>query len=160
MNNAGIISIKPEYSSKILSGSKTIELRHSTLGLEKDDFVIVYESAPKQVLGFWFRIADVETYPIASMWTKYGGRLGIDHEGYLTYFDSCTEATGLHIGEVYGLNPPIPLAKIKELVPGFVPPQGILWIRDDIWRFKKLLSIISPQLPAEVLPQLCLFTDV
>jgi len=159
MNNVAIMSIKPEYSSKILSHTKKIELRHSSLGLAKDDIVIVYESAPKQVIGLWFRVMDVETLPVMEMWEKYSDILGIDRNSYLLYLEGCTEATGLHIGDTFPLNPPISLNSIKELVPDFVPPQSITWIRDNALRFKSLVCAISPPLPSDIFSQLCLFSD-
>ena len=160
MSNIAILSIKPEYSSKILSGSKTMELRHSTLGLKKDDIIMVYESAPKQSLGFWFRIAATEVLPVSEMWRRHSDRLGIDFESYTTYFNGFEEAAGFHIGEIYVLTPPIPLLKIKELVPDFVPPQGIIWVRDNVLRFKKLLREISPPIPIGSIPQKVLFSDL
>ena len=159
MNNVAMISIKPEYSSKILSRTKSIELRRSSLGLSKDDVLLVYESSPKQVLGLWFYIAEVETLPVDKMWVKYHAKLGINHEEYITYYNGSTEATGFHIGDIYQLETPIPLHTIKELVPDFVPPQSILWIRDDILRFQKLLSVITPKIPSEILPQTPLLKD-
>lgn len=154
-----MISIKPEYSSKVLSREKSIELRRSSLGLSKNDIVLVYESAPKQVLGFWFYIADVEILPVEDMWVKYHETLGIDYEEYKEYFAGSRDATGFHIGELYQLRPPISLQTIKNLVPDFTPPQGILWIRDDTLRYRKLLSIMSPRIPEQILPQIPMFTD-
>ncbi|MBF8303811.1 MAG: hypothetical protein HW399_186 [Dehalococcoidia bacterium] len=159
MNNVAIMSIKPEYSSKILSRTKNIELRRSPLGLAKGDIVIVYESAPKQALGLWFRIRGIETLPIEEMWEKYKDRLGIDRNSYLLYFEGCAEATGLHIGDIFPLDPPIPLRVLKEMIPDFVPPQSIVWVRDDVLRFKNLVCSISPPLPPDVFNQLCLFGD-
>lgn len=159
MNNVAIMSIKPEYSSKILNHTKNIELRRSSMGLAKDDIVIAYESAPKQVIGFWFRITDIKTLPVMEMWERYKDRLGIDRDGYFSYFEGCTEATGLHIGDTFPLDPPIPLSVIRELIPDFVPPQSITWIRDTALRFKSLVCAMSPPLPSDVFRQLCLFSD-
>jgi predicted transcriptional regulator len=159
MSNIAILSIKPEYSSQIVAGCKTIELRHTTLNLKKDDIIIVYESAPKQSLGFWFRIAATEVLPVEEMWNRYHNRLGIDFESYMAYYEGCEEAAGLHIGDVFELSPPVPLAKIKELVYDFVPPQSILWVRDNVLRFKKLLKEIYPPLPSDSVPQPMLFKE-
>ena len=160
MNNIAILSIKPEFSSKILAGLKDIELRHTTLNLKKGDIVIVYESAPKQTISFWFRVKKIEILPINEMWNKYNNSLGIDLEDYNAYFKGSEKALGLHIGELNQLSPPIPLAKIKKLVPDFVPPQGIIWVRDNVLRFKKLLPEISPPLPDSSIPQRELFKDL
>lgn len=159
MSNIAILSIKPEYSSQIISGRKTIELRHTTLNLKKGDFVIVYESAPKQSLGFWFKIAATEVLPVNEMWARYQDRLGIDFESYSAYFDGCEDAAGIHVGEINKLVPPIPLAKIREFVYDFVPPQGIIWVRDNVLRFKQLLKEMYPPLPADSVPQPMLFKD-
>lgn len=159
MSNVAILSIKPAYSSQIVSGHKTIELRHTTLNLKKGDFVIVYESAPKQSLGFWFKIAATEVLSVNEMWTRYQDRLGIDFENYKAYYEGCEEAAGLHIGEVFELCPPIPLVKIKEFVYDFVPPQGIMWVRDNVLRFRRLLKEIYPPLPEYSVPQPMLFKD-
>jgi hypothetical protein len=63
------------------------------------------------------------------------------------------------VGEVHRLNPAIPLARIKEVVPDFMPPQGVLFVRDNNGRFKKLLSMISPALPDDTFQQLPLFSE-
>jgi predicted transcriptional regulator len=159
MSNIAILSIKPEYSSKIISGRKTIELRHTTLNLKKGDIIIVYESAPKQSMGFWFKIAATEVLPVLEMWNRYHDRLGIDFESYMAYYEGCNEAAGLHIGDVFELCPQIPLAKIKEFVYDFVPPQGIIWVRDNVLRFKKLIKELNPSLPKDSMPQPLLFKD-
>jgi predicted transcriptional regulator len=159
MSNIAILSIKPGYSSQIIAGCKTIELRHTTLNLKKGDIIIVYESAPKQSLGFWFKIAATEVLPVHEMWYRYNDRLGIDFESYMAYYQGCEEAAGLHIGDVFELCPQIPLAKIKEFVYDFVPPQGIIWVRDDVLRFRTLLKELNPPLPIDSVPQPMLFKD-
>ena len=70
----------------------------------------------------------------------------------MDYFNGVECAVGFHIGEVQPLAP-IPLQQIEELVPGFVPPQGLIWLRDDLGRFERLLAVLSTPLPAHVFAQ-------
>ena len=130
------------------------------MGLTKQDIVIVYESAPKQVIGFWFRIKRAESLPVEQMWDKYQSILGIDKESYFAYFEGCTEAIGFHIGRCSQLHPAIPLNKVKEIVPDFVPPQGLIWVRDNVLRFKELICAICPPLPTSAFRQFCLFDSL
>src|ERR1041384_1865410 len=123
MSTGAIISIRPQYSNKILAGTKTIELRKSAMGLSEGDVVLVYSSAPEQRFAFWFRIQKIEALPVNKMWDSHSHQLGIGFEDYSAYFDGLTMAVGFHIGEVQPLTP-IPLKEIELLVPGFVPPQG------------------------------------
>src|SRR5437879_9427919 len=128
MSVAAILSIKPTYANQILAGSKTIELRKSAMGLTAGDVVLVYSSAPEQRIVFWFCIKEIEALSVSEMWDRYASSLGIAHEDYLTYFSDAPEAVGLHIGDVHPIIP-IPLTTIEHLVPGFVPPQGLMWLR-------------------------------
>ena len=153
MNSAAIISIKPAYANQILAGRKTIELRKSGMGLTPQDVVLVYTSAPEQQLSFWFRIQKVETLPVSEMWKRNEHHLGISREDYEAYFAGAESATGLHVGEIHELKP-IPLAQIQCEVEGFVPPQGIVWLREEFGRYEKLLSTLSVPLPNDVFPQL------
>lgn len=157
MNTAAILSIKPTYAHQILATSKTIELRRSAMGLRTGDVVLVYISAPEQCLSFWFRIAAVETLPIDEMWQRHESRLGIAHQPYVEYFNGVRTATGLHVGELHALTPVVPLAEIRTLVPGFVPPQGLITLRDAWGRYERLLRRLSVPLPRDIFPQEGLF---
>jgi len=152
MSSAAILSIKPVYTNQILAGTKTIELRRSAMGLAIRDVVLVYASAPEQQLSCWFRVKDIETLPVAQMWTRYEKRLGICREDYEAYFGDAESATGLHVGEVHRIKP-VPLSEIQRVVPGFVPPQGVIWLRDEFGKYERLLPNLTDPLPAEVFPQ-------
>lgn len=153
MSKAAILSIKPVYAQQILAGTKDIELRRSAMGLSRGDVVLVYVSAPEQSLRLWFRISEVEKLSVDEMWQRYHARLGIAHEDYRAYFEGVAEAVGLHVGELQALDPGVPLDEIRKLVPDFVPPQGIAWLRDEVGRFKKLLPRLSAPLPRDAFAQ-------
>jgi predicted transcriptional regulator len=152
MSKAAILSIKPIYANQILAGTKTIELRKAPMGLTSGDVILVYSSAPEQRLTFWFQIKAVEILTVEEMWNRHQAKLGIDHEDYCSYFSELDLAVGFHVGKLNKLSP-ISLREIEEVVPGFVPPQGLIWVRDDSWRFERLIAKLSAPLPADVFPQ-------
>lgn len=155
MSSAAILSIKPVYANQILAGTKTIELRKTSMGLGPRDVVLVYSSAPEQRIAFWLRIEQVESLPPDDMWARYRERLGIDREDYDAYFSDTTTATGLHVGEVHPVDP-VGLEQIRQAVSGFVPPQGLIWLREPSGRYGELLAKLSDPLPSDVFPQLTL----
>jgi len=155
MSSAVILSIKPIYANQILARTKTIELRKSSMGLSARDVVLVYSSAPEQQVSFWFRIKKVEELPVAQMWSRYENQLGISREEYDTYFAGSDTATALHVGELHRLKP-IPLVDIQREVQGFVPPQGLIWLREDFGRYRNMLATLSEPLPDDAFPQLSL----
>ena len=152
MSTTAILSIKPVYANQILAGTKTIELRKSSMALTEGDVILVYSSSPEQSLAFWFRVKAVETLPVELMWNQHHKRLGIQKDDYMAYFDGLEVAVGFHVGELQSIEP-IHLRQIENLVPGFVPPQGIIWLRDDLGKYKTLLSRLSVPLPDDVFPQ-------
>lgn len=156
MSSAAILSIKPVYTNQILAGTKTIELRKSSMGLNSGDVILVYSSAPEQRITFWFQIQALETLRVDSMWDRYHDVLGIEYEEYAAYFGGVEYATALHVGRLQQVNP-VALQEIQQLVPGFVPPQGLIWLKDDIGRFERLLAALSVALPADVFAQQSLF---
>ena len=159
MSNAAILSIKPVYANQILARTKTIELRKSAMGLTAGDVILVYSSAPEQRIGFWFRVKEIEVLPVDQMWELHHERLGIEQEGYADYFSGTESAVGFHLGEVHPLLP-VPLKEVQRLVPGFVPPQGIIWLRDEGGRYEKLLSALSDPLPKDISLQQSLGFDI
>ena len=122
------------------------------MGLSEGDVILVYSSTPEQRFGFWFRIRAIEALPVKEMWDAHSDQLGIGFEDYSSYFSGLEIAVGLHIGEVQPLKP-IPLVEVERLVPGFVPPQGIIWLRDELGRFRTLLSKLSTPLPEDLFAQ-------
>src|SRR5262245_8537777 len=142
MSTAAIISIKPVYANQILSGTKTIELRKSSMGLNRNDVILVYSSAPEQRFTFWFRIKLIERMSVKEMWDRHSSLLGIGFEDYVAYFHGQNDAVGFHVGNLQRITP-IPLMEVEELVPDFVPPQGLIWLRDEMGRFHTLLSNLS-----------------
>jgi predicted transcriptional regulator len=129
------------------------------MGLAAGDGILVYSSAPEQRFAFWFRIKIIETLRIEEMWRKHHRHLGIAFEDYSGYFSGLRDAVGLHIGEVHPFHA-ISLSEIEELVPGFVPPQGIIWLRDEFGRFRELLSRLSSPLTDSLFPQQSLRLDL
>ena len=130
------------------------------MGLEPRDVVLVYISAPEQCLGFWFRVARIETLPVEGMWSRHADRLGIDRDRYGAYFAGAESATGLHVSEVTPLMPTVSLAQIQELAPGFVPPQGMIRLRDAAGRYEKLLAQLAMPLPVDAFAQQSLFAGL
>lgn len=153
MTSVGLISIKPAYVAQIVGRTKTIELRRSSMGLSAGDVVLVYASAPEQALRLWFRIKAIESLPVEKMWARYHDDLGISRDEYLSYFEGARAAVGLHVGEIAPFAHPLPLDEIQRLVPGFVPPQALIWIRDTLGRYEEFLRRLPIALPVDALPQ-------
>ncbi len=143
MDRKGILlSIHPEFAFKILEGSKTLELRKVRPRVTSEDIVILYASSPLCAIVGAFEVASVVEDAPEEIWDSFKAQVGIDKRRYSQYF-SCSEmAVGIGVGKVWSCLPRIPLDLLRELWPGFHPPQGFRYIR--LHRGAKPRRALSP----------------
>ena len=124
------IAVKPEYANRLISGKKDIELRKMKPNVQPGDYVIIYASAPvKAVIGF----GKVKTIIICSpqeMWNKHSERLGIDTQGFYSYYNGHNKAVGIEF-EIIKPIAPIGLLDLKKADPNFHPPQIYRYVTND-----------------------------
>ena len=73
-----LMSIKPQYSRRILSKEKSFELRRTAVKLKEGDRVVVYASSPVKAVVGVFLVAGVERGSPAALWDSYADEFGID----------------------------------------------------------------------------------
>ncbi|WP_020404601.1 ASCH domain-containing protein [Gracilimonas tropica] len=123
MNNFLFISVKPDYSHKIFSGEKKIELRKSSPNVNEGDVVVIYSTNPdKLIIGYCKVVEVIKTTP-ELMWQEHATVLGIEKKDFDEYYDSVDLAVGIKLGSVSKLKEAISLKSIKEVYPSFHPPQ-------------------------------------
>ncbi|MGV3597978.1 MAG: ASCH domain-containing protein [Bacteroidota bacterium] len=135
------ISLKKVYADRILSGSKTIELRKSTPKVKHGDIVVLYTTSPtKSVVG----VAKVNEVYIDSpdkIWNDHELHLGIGREDFNKYFYNSKKAVGIELQDVQTLAKEITLEQIKNVFPNFTPPQTFRYF--SAYTIKKLLGTLS-----------------
>jgi predicted transcriptional regulator len=124
------LSIKRIYAERIIDGSKKIELRKRSIGIELGDLILLYETAPDSMIKGGFIADKTLCLPVAQMWSKYHRILGVDKEFYDIYFENCEFAYGTFIYQSFSFSL-ISLKEITELCPNFIPPQATINWRNN-----------------------------
>lgn len=119
------LSIKRIYAERIIDGSKKIELRKRSIGIELGDLVLLYETTPDSMIKGGFIADKTISLPVDKMWRKYHHILGVDKDFYDIYFENCEFAYGTLIYHSF-VFPAISLQQINELCPNFIPPQATI----------------------------------
>lgn len=119
-----LLSIKPEFAEKILSGEKRYEFRRVIHSNKKVNVVVIYMTAPiKKIVGE-FQIDSILSDSPDKMWDKTQEFAGISRENYNKYFEGRKLAYAMSIGHVTEyLNPVDP----KLVMPSFTPPQSFMY---------------------------------
>ncbi|WP_207714374.1 DUF3850 domain-containing protein [Scytonema sp. UIC 10036] len=120
-----VLSIKRVYAERIVDGTKKIELRKRSIGIELGDLILLYETTPDSVIKGGFVADKTISLPVSEMWSKYHPILGVDKEFYDLYFENCEFAYGTFIYQNF-LFPALSLKQIQELCSGFTPPQATI----------------------------------
>ena len=126
-----LLSIRPQYSERILSGHKRFELRKRKLGAVPGDVVVIYTSAPTQALTGAFLVEGELEMPVATLWRQHRMELGIQEEDYAEYFRNADRAVAIAIGRTVTIHH-IPLDELRRVRPGFTPPQSYMYCPEPL----------------------------
>lgn len=104
-----LISIRPEYVDKILSGQKRFEFRKRRCAQEIDA-IIIYETAPVQLVVAEAEVVQIIKKTPQLLWEQTKDFAGIDKEFFDQYYNGTNIAIAYELGRVTCYNPPRSLA--------------------------------------------------
>ncbi len=122
-----LLSIKPEFAEKILSGEKRYEFRKTLFRSPWVERIIIYVSSPvKKVVGR-FTIDDILFLEIKELWDKTKVEAGISEKDFFKYF------SGKKFGYAIKIKDAIKYSKGYDLGDfGLThPPQSFCYIPQD-----------------------------
>lgn len=124
-----LLSIKPEYVDRIISGEKKYEFRRTKIITRRVNHVFIYSTAPvKKIIGEMTYSKVIEGSP-EEIWDKCQEYSGISKEDYFKYFNNCKKAYAIEIKDIELFDEPIdPYIKFIK----FVPPQSFCYINSEM----------------------------
>ncbi|WP_163832270.1 ASCH domain-containing protein [Spartinivicinus ruber] len=121
-----LLSIKPEYAEKILSGIKKYEFRKSIFKDQRVTTVVIYATKPVGKIIGEFEIDDILQDKPTLIWRKTKRYSGISKEFFEKYFNGRNKAFAIKVKNPSAYNVPYELTK---LIPHGVPPQSFCYLR-------------------------------
>jgi predicted transcriptional regulator len=124
-----LLSIKPEFVEKILSGEKRFEYRKA--GFKRSDVrtAMIYSTSPVKKLVGEFDVEEVIYGSPDNIWKKTHAQSGITKTFFDSYFESRKTAVALRIGDVRAYDTPI---APEEIIDGFKAPQSFKYLSEDL----------------------------
>jgi predicted transcriptional regulator/DNA-binding XRE family transcriptional regulator len=126
-NRDVVLSIRPQYSAKILEGKKTVELRRRfPVSAPRGTVAYIYSTSPVRAMVGSAEIENVIKLPILDIWERFSNMAQIAESDFNNYFSGVEQGFALIIGNVRPFCRPINLAELRDRF-GFEPPQSFLY---------------------------------
>jgi predicted transcriptional regulator len=124
-----VLSIKPQYSEKIIVGRKTVELRRRfPVNVPKGTKAYVYSTTPVRAIVGYAEIKGVLKKPVAQIWEDHSHTAFIKKEDFDAYFKGAEHGFVLCFKNARALNNEIKLDELRERY-HFQPPQSFLYAK-------------------------------
>ena len=122
MSNA-LISLKPKYVQKILSGEKRIEIRRRPVSLAPDTRLWIYSTLPS---GSIEAVAEIESVCLSApcaIWDQFSSEIGISKQEFYSYVSGRKKISAIFLKKIRKIEPAPTLNCLKSKIGEFHPPQ-------------------------------------
>lgn len=127
-----LVSIRPEYVERILSGEKTYEYRRRIFKHPGVDTLAIYATMPVGKVVAEADITGVLESSPEDIWEKTSRRAGISEDRFKAYFHGRRTAYAICIGDVHAFRRPLTLAEYAPDIS--CAPQSFAYIHEDVRR--------------------------
>ncbi len=131
-SNILLLSIKPEYASKIFDGTKKVELRRVRTRLKSGDLVVVYVTSPEKALVGSFEVDDVIVKELPeelnNLWKQVEEQAGIERKQFNSYYKGASVGVGIFLKNIQKFPHPLELASLRKQFPNIRPPQSYRYL--------------------------------
>lgn len=120
-----LLSIKPEYTNRILEGSKKFEFRRS-VAKRKVDRILIYSTAPEMKVVAMVEVIGVMKDSPKRLWERTRTHAGISRPKFMDYYANRSVAYAYQLGELQKFDTPKTLAEygISAAPQSFVYIEG------------------------------------
>ena len=144
-NTLLLISIKPQHAKKIFKGEKTVELRKSApTRANKGSYLLIYVTSPIKELWGICKIENIIKEKPDILWKNIGKQTGISKQEFQEYYKENNNAYGIELKEIRSLlKNTIKLDNLRDMIPGFMPPQTYGYVDKDSINCSKLAGLME-----------------
>lgn len=123
-----LLSIKPIYAERIITGEKSYEFRRRLFKSRDVDMVYLYANSEVQRITAGFNMKGIlEGHP-SDLWSSCAEQAGVSRELYSRYFDEQDLGFAIEIGDVWRVSPSVdPFVEFEA----FTPPQSFIYLSEE-----------------------------
>ena len=124
-----LMSIKPKYADRIISGDKRVELRRrKPINIGKGTIVLLYVSVPVQSITGAFWVDSIVEKPTGQLWKLVKDTASVTRDEFEKYFTGALLGVGIFFSKFILFPEPILLHTFNKNNIPFHPPQGFRYV--------------------------------
>lgn len=123
-----LISVRPEYANKLLSGEKRVELRKTRFSRDLTH-LLIYATAPLSAVLGWVRVEGIDRAAPSRLWEQHKAHAGISRRAFRDYFHGHSLATAIRVGSPQRLSEP---RRLSQIHPRLQAPQNFCYVTDEV----------------------------
>lgn len=123
-----LLSIKPQYVDKIVSGEKKYEFRKTIFKRKQVDKIVVYSSGKVGKLIGEIKFTTILSDTPLNIWNITKEKAGLSKGDFFDYFRNKEIA---HAIKIESFEPYCHAISIQEKYPGVNPPQSFVYVEKD-----------------------------
>jgi len=128
MQTSVLLSIKPEFAEKILSGTKRYEFRRVLFKSKSVSRIVIYASSPVQRVVGEFEIEEILELSKPRLWKRTKRHSGIKKAYFDQYFAGSGKAFAIKVCRPRRYSTPVPLRHICDIDR---PPQSFMYLNHE-----------------------------
>ena len=119
-----LLSIKPEFATKIFDGSKQYEYSRIIFKNKNVNKVVVYESSPTSLIIGEFEIDGIIDDELPALWEQTKSHAGISQTKFSEYFADKSRGYAIKVKTPRRYERPVPLSSVTAAA----PPQSFAYL--------------------------------
>lgn len=125
--SAVLLSVKPTFARRLLSGHKTAEVRRRFPAVPPGTDVYVYSSTPERAVVGVFRLSAVHRDSPQTLWERFAEQLDITETYFSEYLEDRAAAVVVELRLKESWPRPVTLDELRAGV-GVQPPQSFRYL--------------------------------
>lgn len=118
-----VISLDMEHSDNVLAGTKTAEVRRRRPRVGAGTRVWIYSKKPRARIDMVATVSSIHEGSAKDLWERFGAESAISGQHFFSYLNGASRPCVIRLERVRALREPVTLSEMREIVPGFQPPQ-------------------------------------
>jgi predicted transcriptional regulator len=127
-----ILAVKPQFAHALVTGEKRLEFRRVQPGFRAGDVIYVYATAPVQAIVGCFTCDGIIERSRRQLCEDYEGACEPTGSFLRNYLDGKTKGYAIQVREPRAWTSPLTLDVLREIIPGFHPPQSYRFLADGL----------------------------